>query len=747
MAAEKFGRYVIKSEIGRGGMATVFHAYDPRFERDVAIKVLPKEFLHDPQFRTRFEREAKTIALLEHPAIVPVYDFGEEEGQPYIVMRYMSGGSMAERLEKGAFSVEDTLQIFLRLAPALDAAHARGIIHRDLKPGNILFDQYDNAFLSDFGIARLAQSGVATLTGGSILGTPAYMSPEQVQGDKEIDGRSDIYSMGIILYQMLTGHTPYQATTPARVMMMHILEPVPQISQNRTDLPANLQLVLNKAMAKNPDERYSTLAEMAADLSSLFAVSTPPRPISQTTPLPSPATIVSPQPDVLETVQKTKIDERGVKTVIGPQPAAAAPARKAAMGMGWLVAALAIVMALGALGLGGWFVASSGILNRSTPTSLPLPTFTQLAVLLPTNTEKPVEPTFTPEPATATLPPSTDTPLPPSTDTPPPPATPTDTAPPPPVALVVGGADKIAFINENEIWTVNIDGSDLQQLTSDGAAKFRPQWLPDGENIIFLTGKCIKMVNVATRRVDLITCFETAAYLEDFAVSPDGKLVAISLDHEHLYIVPFNLDALKAAKKRGDLAPMGACKEFSPFDEVFVKTVRWSSDSQKVALVFSAPVGGRREDNIRVLDITICSEPERRVGVDFPANFFTISGYNTNPVLNNFGWDGESLFALNGSIRNGGFGDLYFFNLENNRPDLQVNPINRTCCYRDPQYSPDGRYLIFAYQEFAQTNKISLYYIPLGTIGTGEKYTPIPLPDNFFPNRTDSPQPTLRRAK
>ncbi len=252
MAMHKFGRYEIKTEIARGGMATVFHAYDPRFERDVAIKVLPREFLHDPQFRTRFDREAKTIASLEHPAIVPVYDFGEEEGQPFIVMRYMSGGDLSDRIAKGPIPVTEATQILTRLAPALDAAHAKGIIHRDLKPGNILFDQYGNAFLSDFGIARLSAAGTTTLTGGAILGTPSYMSPEQIQGDREIDGRSDIYALGVILFQMLTGNTPYKADTPARVMMMHLLEPVPNILKPRPTCPPHWKAWSNRPWPRSP---------------------------------------------------------------------------------------------------------------------------------------------------------------------------------------------------------------------------------------------------------------------------------------------------------------------------------------------------------------------------------------------------------------------------------------------------------------------------------------------------------------
>ena len=146
MKLKKIGRYEVKSEVGRGGMATVYRGYDPRFERDVAIKVLPPAFQHDPQFRVRFEREAKTIALLEHPAIVPVYDFGEEDEQPYIVMRFMSGGSLSHRLRDGLLNTEESQQIISRLAPSLDAAHAKGIIHRDIKPGNILLTNMETLF-------------------------------------------------------------------------------------------------------------------------------------------------------------------------------------------------------------------------------------------------------------------------------------------------------------------------------------------------------------------------------------------------------------------------------------------------------------------------------------------------------------------------------------------------------------------------------------------------------------------------
>ncbi len=270
MIPEKIGRYEIKGELGRGGMATVYRGYDPRFKREVAIKVLPREFQHDPQFRARFEREAEVIAALEHPAIVPVHDYGEdaEAGQPYIVMRLMTGGSLAERLEKGPATVTETARIFNRIAPALDRAHARGIIHRDLKPGNILFDDDDNPYISDFGIAKLTEGG-STFTGSGVVGTPAYMSPEQARGEKHIDGRSDIYALGAIVFQMLTGKFPYEADTPMGIIVKHITDPVPHILDANAELPSGCEDLIQKAMAKRPADRFPKAVDMSGTLDSI----------------------------------------------------------------------------------------------------------------------------------------------------------------------------------------------------------------------------------------------------------------------------------------------------------------------------------------------------------------------------------------------------------------------------------------------------------------------------------------------
>jgi hypothetical protein len=247
-------------------MATVFFAHDPRVERDVAVKVLLRELLTAPQIRERFKREARVIAGLDHPAIVPVYDFGEDEGDPFIVMRHMAGGSLSDRIGRGALPLSEAAVIVDRISQGLDRAHEQGIIHRDLKPGNVLFDQYGSAYLSDFGIVKVVQEA-SSLTGtGAFFGTPHYMSPEQVVGDLELDGRSDVYALGVILYEMLAGKTPFNADTPLALAFKHVYEQAPRILDDLPNLPPEVEVIMDKALAKDRDERYTTAGEFSADL-------------------------------------------------------------------------------------------------------------------------------------------------------------------------------------------------------------------------------------------------------------------------------------------------------------------------------------------------------------------------------------------------------------------------------------------------------------------------------------------------
>jgi serine/threonine-protein kinase len=263
MRLTKIGRYEVIRELGQGGMATVFHARDPRFKRDVAVKVLPKEFLHTKHLKARFERESQTIASLEHQAIVPVYDAGTHEGQPYLVMRFMAGGSLAARLSRGPLTIQEAAHVLYRIGSALDFAHSEGVIHRDLKPANVLFDRFGEAYLSDFGIAMLEEATLSLTKTGSIIGTPAYMSPEQVQGEDRLDSASDVYALGIILFEMLTGQQPFIADTPTKLMMKHVLEPVPRIRDVDPRLPPGADDVIARAMAKDRRERYGTAGQLA----------------------------------------------------------------------------------------------------------------------------------------------------------------------------------------------------------------------------------------------------------------------------------------------------------------------------------------------------------------------------------------------------------------------------------------------------------------------------------------------------
>jgi serine/threonine-protein kinase len=274
MALITIGRYSLTEKLGGGGMATVYRGRDPRLAREVAVKLLLSSIQDDPALRERFEREAHTIARLEHPAIVPVYDFGDDQGQLYLVMRLMTGGSLHDRLRRGPIPPAVAAQLLERLADALDTAHAKGIIHRDLKPGNILFDEHDNPMISDFGIAKLtAQAGGATLTQtGSIVGTPAYMSPEQVRGDADIDRRSDLYALGVIAYEMLTGRLPFEANTPFGLLLQQVTAPVPRLLDTNPDLPGACQAVLDRSLAKSREDRYPSGGAMAAALSEALGV-------------------------------------------------------------------------------------------------------------------------------------------------------------------------------------------------------------------------------------------------------------------------------------------------------------------------------------------------------------------------------------------------------------------------------------------------------------------------------------------
>lgn len=255
-------RYRVGDKIGEGAMGEVYQAYDTQTERDVAIKVLPTNSLKGPR-RARFQREARTIARLEHPFVVPLYDFNLPEDpaeQPFLVMRYMTGGTLADKIRRGRLPKEEVVQIIRRVGQALDAAHKRNLVHRDIKPGNILLDDDGYAYLADFGIVK-DSAAEESLTGEGQPGTVPYMSPEQIKGE-ELDGRSDIYALGVVVFEMLTGSLPYGGNLPM-IYQGHLNEPIPSVFLHVDDLPDEVDEILRKALAKNPDERFRKAEHLA----------------------------------------------------------------------------------------------------------------------------------------------------------------------------------------------------------------------------------------------------------------------------------------------------------------------------------------------------------------------------------------------------------------------------------------------------------------------------------------------------
>lgn len=259
----KIGRYEVKNFIGRGGAGQVYKAVDPRVKREVAIKVLTADSYDQ---RVRFQREAEVLAKLEHPNIVPIYDFGEQDGKPYIVMRYISGGTLHHKIQNQPLKYSEILSIFQKVADALDFAHQQGIVHRDIKPANILFDDRDEPLIADFGLSKIFSTGPGVSpTLDKIIGTPHYMSPEQSSG-KKLDHLTDIYSLGVILFEIFNGRVPFDAEDSIAIIYKHINEPAPEMSH----LPSEVGEVIHKALAKEPSNRFQEATEMVKALS--FAV-------------------------------------------------------------------------------------------------------------------------------------------------------------------------------------------------------------------------------------------------------------------------------------------------------------------------------------------------------------------------------------------------------------------------------------------------------------------------------------------
>ncbi|MGE5463375.1 MAG: protein kinase domain-containing protein, partial [Syntrophothermus sp.] len=657
-----------KEELGQGGNGAVYRAFDASFNREVAIKILPLELMRNLKILARFRRELKVIAQLEHPAIVPVYDVGEENGQPYYVMRYMSGGSLRRWINSGKLSLQETADIVERIALGLEYAHRKGIVHRDLTPDNILFDNHNNPYITDFSLAKLIADTYRTNSGNGLIGTPEYISPEQAQS-LPVDHRADIYGLGVITYEMLTGEKPYKASDSFGVLVKHVSEPVPEILQVNPDLPAEVDHIIKRSMAKNRNDRYESAVDMARALIKAA--------YGEERTLPSSTTLMKMQ----------------------------RPSRSSRRGFAALGAVVLLVLA-------GLFGFRNQLPFFLTPTTAP----TKAEVIAP------VVATMTPVPTltqTVTVTPAQETSTP---------------------ALPAGNVSKVALLSGNDIYLMNPDGSELTLVRTENAPKSSLHWIAGGR-LVYMSRNCAFMLDSTTNRTQQLTCFNSNESLEGFRVSPDGKYVAISVQRT-LNILPFDPAVLKDVNTRFNLISL---RENCFYNQYPFRDVRWSSDNtQLAAQVIDTQLVNSDQVFLVKVDIPSCATTGL-VRLDrIPGTHIEYDRDSTKRI-GSYDWDGKDQFLLNDSIRSDGFGNLYVYNT-GTKEVTRLNPIRGECCYRDARWSPDGKYIFFAFQK-AGDNAISLYYVSLEDAINGRIPPAIDLPAGFFSTPREKPQPALKPAQ
>ncbi len=511
------GQYQIEALIGRGAVSAVYRAYQANAKRRVAIKVYPRAFLDDDgTFVERFQQEARLIARLEHFNILPIYDVGHDRGRPFLAMRYVRGGSLADLIvREGRITPAKAQPILQQIAGALDYAHTRSAVHRNLSANNILFDEDGNAFVTDFSLACVREA-IARITGSGVIGKPSYVAPEIASGERMIRPATDIYALGVILYQMLTGELPYNADAPIKLIMMHVTEPIPTPSVVNPSLTSAVDAVVMKAMAKKPEDRYTSAGELARALIAAAPAQGTGRSGDEGTrvlgPSDKPVVITDGlsklRPATADLPQAPPPEEQGSRRhVARAERQRRREARRqerelrraAGRGLPWYTVALVLILlvvawaAVGML-LGNQFrqqainatLAAADTQEAQTRDARAAATGTASALAaaaaVPTGT-----PTTAPDEIAAPTATTMLTPTPRPTRTP----APTSTPQPTPTALA-GGGGLIALVSnqdgDNEIFVLDTASGSLTQVTANTTDDRQPAWSPDGALIAFSGG-------------------------------------------------------------------------------------------------------------------------------------------------------------------------------------------------------------------------------------------------------------------
>jgi len=653
LVGHTLGAYQLVERLGQGGMATVYKAFEPALDRYVAIKVLPQFFARDPNFMQRFRREAKAIAQLIHPNIVPIHSYGEDAGITYIAMRFVEGGALMQKRGE-MLEPERAMKLILPIAKALAYAHKQGIFHRDIKPGNVLLSEGEWPLLTDFGLAKMAESSIQLTKTGVGVGTPMYMSPEQGQG-ADVDQRTDIYSLGIMLYELVTGDVPFRAGTPMAIVIKHITASITPPRTINPQVPEALERIILKATAKSPDNRYQTADEMATALENVLA-----------------QVQVSGSASEGDRIAPKRIDQpkSRLKSTEGASPSGPAIASVQInlefLQRNWRKLALIFIPIIVFACVGG-FLLIRQLMKTTQPSPVVVSVVTETSfveavviptTVVPTDTQTAIpSPTFTDAPTQT--PEATQTPV-------------------PEIPHLGGGSGQIAFASDRggevQIYLQNIESdSAIQQLTDLPGGACQPAWSPDGSQLVFIA-PCLEqdesypdaslyLMDVERDEWELIATSGSGNF--DPIWSPDGTRIAYTSrdgSHSHIHILTLVDRSDKSISDRlsFDMQP------------------GWSPDGEMI--VFLSTRAGRN----LIFTMTVKGEKVTQFTRD-------IEKTNSYPR-----WSPDGSTILYMQLNNVGYPILSSGLYEKQGYSEQLVTTEYTAPMRDPAYSPDGSWLAFS---------------------------------------------------